>query len=58
MWTSADRNREQYQKALVKLIRENAEKLAWGSDVTIEIDGQPLNLAHLILNELIEEAAK
>ena len=56
MWTSADRNREKYQKALVQLIKDNAERLAWGSDVSRDVDGYPLNEAHLLLNKLFDQA--
>lgn len=56
MWTSADTARDEYQKALVKLIKDNANRIADGADVDIEVNGFPCSKACKILNELIDEA--
>ena len=58
MWTSADTARERYSKRLTKLIRDNAEQLADASDVTVIVDGSYCSEAHLILDDLSEEAKK
>lgn len=58
MWTSADTARDAYQMRLVKLIRDNAERIASGSDVTTVNGKDQYNKAHLILDELIQKAEK
>jgi len=56
MWTSADDNRKRYVDTLEVLIKKHAGILANDSDMSTKIDGEFVNCAHILLDELIEEA--
>ncbi|MCP4597032.1 hypothetical protein [Neptuniibacter sp.] len=56
MWTSADDNRKAYVKALEKLIVKHAGSLANDSDMKQKIDGKLVSCAHILFDELKEEA--
>lgn len=56
MWTSADDNRMRYVETLASIIQKNARRLARKSDMKQKVDGEFKNCAHVLFDELTEEA--